>query len=398
VKPSERWIAPLCLAALLWAFSFGVNAALASFWMERAGCLKSVIGLNTGTYYLGIALAAAAVPALMRRWGWRALLLGMAASAVTAAAFPWGDGLPGWFALRLLNGGAAALSLIPLETCVNERSAPPRRAWNFGCYAFSIALGMALGMALGTEVGQEWMSAARLTFLLAGAAALLAGAVVLAWRPVFGPVAEEERGRTPVGLVRNFLSFGSAWSQGFLEGGMVALLPLYLASVGLSSEAVTALMAGLMVGVIVAQAPIAWLADRLGRGAVLVGCNAVTLLGIAALMLPLGHAWLAAWLFVVGACSGALYPLGLALLGERTAPGGLARANAWFLAINCVGSMVGPAAAGLAVDGFGYRAMFVAGGVAVGGVLVVRLALGRRCVAVARQPEPEEQSTMRAAA
>jgi MFS family permease len=71
------------------------------------------------------------------------------------------------------------------------------------------------------------------------------------------------------------------------------------------------------------------------------------------------------WLFLVGACSGAFYPLGLATLGERTPPAGLARANAWYLAINCVGSLIGPACTGHIMDRFGQRAMFAAGEFAV---------------------------------
>jgi MFS family permease len=128
-------------------------------------------------------------------------------------------------------------------------------------------------------------------------------------------------------------------------------------------------MSGLMVGVILAQVPLAWLADRLGRLTVLAGCNVVALGGIACLMVPAGTAWLALWLFAVGACSGAFYPLGLALLGERLPPARLARANAWFLAINCAGSVTGPAVAGHVMDRFGRGALFLAGAAAVGLVL-----------------------------
>lgn len=362
----SRWLVPLCLASLLWAFSFGLNAALAPLWMQGAGWKDTVIGLNTSAYYLGIALAAGAVPWLMRRWGDRALLLGMVASGVTAGAFPWGGGLFGWFALRALNGVAAAVSLIPLETYVNRNSAPERRAQMFGYYAFCIALGMALGTLVGLQL---YPAAPRVAFLLGGAAALLGGVVIGPWRPDLSGHAEGH-GRTPLEFGRNFLSFGSAWSQGFLEGGMVALLPIYLLSTGLSEGAVSWLMSGLMVGVILAQVPVAWLADRLGRLAVLAGCNAVALGGIACLTVPAGTAWLALWLFAVGACSGAFYPLGLALLGERLPPAGLARANAWFLAINCAGSVTGPAVAGHVMERYGRGAMFLAGGGAVGLVLV----------------------------
>jgi MFS family permease len=391
---SFRWLAALCLASVMWAFSFGVNAPLASLWMKQAGCSEALIGLNTGVYYLGIALTAAAVPWAMRRLGPGALLAGMAGSAVTAAAFPWGGGLPGWFALRLLNGAAAALSLVPLETFVNRNSPEHSRARNFGIYAFSIALGMALGNVTALQLAED---ASRLAFLLGGLAAALGTVVVLLWRPVTpaDPELVGEKGALHLG--RDFLAFSSGWAQGFLEGGMVAFLPIYLLAVGLSHDAVSWLMGGLMIGVILAQAPLAALADRLGRAAVLAGCNAVALLGISCLLWTGGTAWLAFWLFVVGACSGALYPLGLALLGERTDPAGLSRAGACFLAVNCGGSLVGPIVAGAAMHLFGREALFVSGG----GALLIVLggwAVQRAFCPARRQFAPATEAPARAAA
>jgi MFS family permease len=128
-------------------------------------------------------------------------------------------------------------------------------------------------------------------------------------------------------------------------------------------------MGGLMIGVILAQAPLAALADRLGRTVVLAGCNAVALFGIGCLMWTGGTVWLAFWLFAVGACSGALYPLSLALLGERTPPAAMSRAGACFLAINCAGSLTGPVVAGAAMDLFGRGALFLSGGCALVAVL-----------------------------
>src|SRR5205807_1819747 len=60
----------------------------------------------------------------------------------------------------------------------------------------------------------------------------------------------------------------------------------------------------------------------------------------------------------LGACCSALYPLGLALLGERVPAPALARANAWYLASNCAGSLSSPVLIGLAIDRFGPMAQF----------------------------------------
>jgi MFS family permease len=52
-------------------------------------------------------------------------------------------------------------------------------------------------------------------------------------------------------------------------------------------------------------------------------------------------------------------------LGERVPPTALARANAWYLASNCAGSLSGPVLIGLAMDHFGNRAMFATAAAAV---------------------------------
>jgi MFS family permease len=363
---SVRTLVPLCVASACWAFSFGLGAQLASLWLKDAGYSDTTIGLNTSLYYAGIALAAGVVPPLMRRWGYRCAAVGMLASGVTVALFPWGGGLLGWHLLRLFNGFAGATSLIPVESLVNHNAAPEQRSRDFGFYAFAIALGMALGIFIGMAM---YETAPWLGFLQGGLLALAAAVAMHGWLPTTPMPSEEQHARTPLEFRRNFLSFGSAWSQGFLEGGMMALLALYLVAVGLRKEATGGLMAGVMIGVITLQVPLAWLADRLGRPHVLVGCYATAALGLAVVPFCRGAVGLTFWLFLVGACSGAFYPMGLAILGERLPARGIPRASAWYLGINCVGSLIGPVCTGVVADAFGRKAMFAAAEVAVLGVL-----------------------------
>jgi MFS family permease len=381
VLPS-RQMAILCLASLCWAFGFGLSAPLASLWLKDAGYSNSVIGWNTGVYYLGIALAAILVPLIMRRLGRLCPVVGIALTGVTIALFPLGGSLFAWFALRLANGVAGALSLIPIETYVNHQSAANERARNFGFYAFSMALGIALGTLVGLQMYRDYPIPA---FLLGGMVTLGGSFLVqcgMMW-PEFH-VAKHDDG--PLEFRANFLCFGSGWAQGFLEGGMIALLPIYLLTIGFTEDGASWLMSTTMLGVILIQVPVAWLADRLGRQAVLLGCYAVAVIGLLALPFFRGAMPLGTTLLVVAAGSAAFYPLGLALLGERTQQSGLARANAWFLGINCIGSLVGPVVAGSAMDWFGGGALFYSGEAALIAVLgVSALAqLSRRATLSAR--------------
>jgi MFS family permease len=133
----------------------------------------------------------------------------------------------------------------------------------------------------------------------------------------------------------------------------------------MKEEEVGWVMGGAMLGVLAFQVPIAWLADRLGRRRVLLACYAVTLAGMGVLPACGPGPWLTLWLVLVGACSSAFYPLGLALLGERLPESRLAQANAWYLMVECLGSGCGSVGMGAARDAWGPQGMFVAGALSV---------------------------------
>ncbi len=381
---SARALLAICAAGALWGFNFGSGAPTASLWLHDHGSLDTLIGLNTAVYYLGIALTAPLVPGLMRRYGRGCIILGMVLSGLAVALFPWGGGLAGWFALRLFNGVAGAMSLIPMETEVNHSARPEQRSRNFGLYAVCMAVGIAAGNWFGL---QYYGDVPRLVFLVAGMPALAAAGLIGACPAAFAPAAQEG-GRCPeLAVRRNVLSFGSAWSQGFLEGGMVGHLAVYLLYLGMTEDAASWVVSGIMLGVIVFQVPVAWLADRFGRTGVLLGCYAATALALLVMPFCGPSAWLVGALLAAGACSTSFYPLGMTLLGERVPPSAMARGNARFLMFNCLGSLVGPAVAGAAMDLFGKRALFVS---AEGAVLLVLAVWGTQQYAARRRGRAAE--------
>jgi MFS family permease len=370
------------LASLGWAVSFGLLASLAPLTLRDAGQSPSCIGLNTSLYYLGVAAASPLVPLLMRR-GRACVVAGMLIDAVTTALFPFVSGAVAWHALRFIGGVGTAMSLIPMETMVNRNAPRDHRASDFGFYALCVASGLGAGAAVGVPL---FPLSPSLPYLLAGAVTLVATALAWVGVPAVSAVEEKARGAA-VAWVSEALCFGTAWVQGFLEGGTFAFLTLYLLARGLSEPFAGLLVGGLFLGVIVAQLPLGHLADRFGLKRSLVVCLAVLLAGLAAVPLsPVGA--LPGVLFVLGAACGALYPLGLALLGERVPRRALGRANAYYLAANCVGSLCGPLLIGLAVEALGLSALFTLGGVAVAAVLASSLT-GKRAAG--------EEATQRAA-
>jgi MFS family permease len=372
----------LCLASGGWAFGFGLGAPLASLWLRDAGWNARIIGLNTSFYYLGVALAAFAVPRLMRRFCRLCVVGGIVIDAVVIALFPWADTLAVWLTLRLLGGIATALSIIPMETLVNHNAPPERRARDFGFYAFSVALGIALGSLVGLPL---YPLAPRATFALGGLVTLASALVAwLGWPVEEGGGWQVEGGGIRQPATRypppspNAFSYGTAWVQGFLEGGLITFLSIYLLGRGYTESGVSLLVGGLFAGVILCQVPLAWLADRLGRLRVLLGCHLLLMTALLSVRWCPSTPLLAGSLFLLGACCGALYPLGLALLGERVPPAGLARANANYLASNCAGSLCGPAVLGLVIDWLGQPSQFVAGTIAIAVVAAIGAAPRRQ--------------------
>ncbi len=368
----------LCLASGGWAFGFGLGAPLASLWLRDAGHSARIIGLNTSLYYLGVVLASFVVPCLMRRFCRICVVGGILADAIVTALFPWTDNLLVWSTLRLLGGMATALSIIPMETLVNHNAPPERRARDFGFYAFSVALGVALGSLVGLPL---YPLAPRLAFAVGGLVTLASSLVAWLGWPVGQSLQPDKvsQGRLESRTHgANVLSYGTAWVQGFLEGGLITFLSIYLLTRDYTEGEVSFLVGGLFAGVILCQVPLAWLADRLGRWHVLIGCHLLLMTALVSVRWCPGTPLLAVSLFLLGTCCGALYPLGLALLGERVPVAGLARANAYYLASNCAGSLCGPALFGLVIDSFGQPSQFLAGTLAVAVVVGLGFAFNRK--------------------
>lgn len=364
---TARTLLLICLTTACWAFGFGVASQLVSHWLSALGAGDTVIGFSHAFYYLGLATGSAAVPWMTRRLGPVACAsIGMVGAGVTVAIFPWTDGEWGWYLLRLVNGWAGAMSLVPLEIIVSRDSPPPRKTQNFACYSVSIVVGFALGIAVGLNLYRPNDLG---PFCLGGAVGVIGGLALLF---MLTRRATMDVGPAPValGLLRNFPSYGTAWYQGFLEGGMLAFLTLYLTQARHFSEADAGTLFGAAIaGVIVFQLPISWLADRYGKTPMLLGCYSVVVFWLIAIPLLADPILLGVGLFCFGACSGAMYPLGLSRLSDRMPEAGLARAYAWFLAIECLGSVGGAAVMGAARDYWGRSdAIF---GVGLAGVVLV---------------------------
>ncbi|MGH6912814.1 MAG: MFS transporter, partial [Geminicoccales bacterium] len=154
---------------------------------------------------------------------------------------------------------------------------------------------------------------------------------------------------------------------GFVETTGFALLPLYGLALGYDEAGAAFLLTLLIAGNVLFQIPIGWLADRVPRERVLLGCAVLALLGVAFWPVALDAPTMG-WPLLV-ACGGALggfYTLSMALLGQRFRGADLAVANTAFVLMYQLGAMVGPALGGGAMQRLGPDALPVTLAIALG--------------------------------
>lgn len=99
-------------AITVFGFTLGLMFPLLSLILEQRGVSAQVIGYNTAMQPLGIILSILAIPAMVRRFGAKAAVIGAALlTAMVVCAYPFAPVYWWWFGLRILHGFLSPPSL-----------------------------------------------------------------------------------------------------------------------------------------------------------------------------------------------------------------------------------------------------------------------------------------------
>jgi MFS family permease len=242
---------------------------------------------------------------------------------------------------------AITILFVVSEFWINATAPDGRRGFVMGIYATVLSAGFAAGPAVLAAFGSDSLipfAATALAFALAALPVTLGGAI-----------APRIETRPSQRLLAFLLVAPSAVLAAFVFGAGESTMFAFMALFGLrsgleeTSAALLITMAGL--GNMLFQIPIGLLADRMNRTLVLAVCGLVGFAGAAALPFVIGTPWAAfSVMFVWGGLAAGLYTVGLTQLGARFSGADLAAANALFVMLYSFGMLVGPAAAGAAMD------------------------------------------------
>ncbi|MEO9214348.1 MAG: MFS transporter [Rhodanobacter sp.] len=348
----NRGAAPLFSLALvigtatIFGLTYGLSAPLIALNLAQRGHGEALIGLNAAMHAVGVLLIAPVLPKLAVRFGARPLIItALLVSAGVLVLFPLLQWVALWFPLRILLGAAAEVLFVLSETWTNQFSRPQSRGRTMAIYTAALSLGFAGGPAILALVGTG-----------PGAYLIGAGIVLLAVVPMLLPGLASPAALHPATAnMRQYLhlapiAVGTVVLNAAVETAGLSFIALYATGMGWTVERGMQLVSTLMVGAIVLQLPIGWLADHMSPKRLVWILTALSAAG--ALLWPamLATPWLAyVGVFAWGGLFVGIYTVMLTIVGSRFTGGDLVGIYAVMGLAWGAGALVGPSVVGLAM-------------------------------------------------
>ena len=348
---SWRGLIPIFAACAVMGLQAGAALPLVPLTLEREGVDKLTIGIVTAMWAIGMLTFGTRIPRLASRFGAVPVIVAAAvAGAIVNTGYTLTSGPIAWGILTFLHGVVGGVPWVVSEIWLNTVVDESRRGRVMGIYGMMVAIGLALG-PLSLQVTGVY---GPVPFLVAALFGLLVMVPLLPyWRTA--PRIRHSADSNFAAVVRVApLAMFAAFACGLGEQVAFSFLPVYAVGAGVSAQTGTLWLSAFVIGNVVFQWPIGWMADRFDRRAVLAGCALASTLLVG--VLPLVPGTSPAVLVVVllwGGISFSIYPVALALLGQRMKGGDIARANTAFSLIYILGGFIGRPATGGAMDAFG---------------------------------------------
>ena len=383
--PRWRQLVVATVALAVASFGHGLTMPLLSLVLSHQGVDETLIGLNTGAYFIAVFAVAPLASRLMQARGPALLMLAsILATVVLLALLRAFPNVWIWFPLRFALGMAASFLWIAGEAWVNHAAAESHRGRIIAIFGVVVSAGFALGPMILSMTGADGWAPFLVTIaLLLVAAAVLAGAL---------GSSPKLRGKT--GPLVRYVLLAPVAMFGYLvfaagDAVLLTFLPIYAAGLGVDVVDAIRLLSVLAIGSMALQYPIGWLADRVSNYAIVAAMGAALLAGSAALPWALPHPAISVvFMFFYGGALGGLYTMSLVILGRQFKGADLSAASAMLSVMFCIGGFIWPSAGGAAMDWFGGDAMPVS--------LVAAYAMFLMIVAVAWLRAPSSKSRNRA--
>ena len=326
----------------------GLSYPLLALILENRGTSTGLIGLNAAMTPLGIIASSPFIPMLTRRMGaWFMCVASLCLAAVLLVLLGVFRDVMIWFPLRFLLGVANTVIFITSEAWINQLAEPGIRGRTIGLYTTIAAAGFALGpLALALIGSQGW-----LPFLVGVAGILMALPFVVMAREHLPEFNGKEKAS-----VFSFFSLApllllAVVAAALFDQVVMSLLPIYGLRHGATEATGSLMLTVLIVGNVLLQIPIGWLADRFSRRYLLSWLAFATVAGCILLVWWIeGSTLIWPMLFVWGAVAFGTYTIAMTDLGDRFSGALLLAGNSAFGVMWGLGGIIGPSVSGVAMD------------------------------------------------
>ncbi len=375
-----RNLVAACSAITVFGFAFGMTYPLMSLILESRGVASDMIGINSAMMPLGILLFSSVIPVAAKRFGARNVAITAAIiTSVVMLSYKAFDTLAAWFVIRLVQGMSMSVLFVLSEAWIVGSAGDKNRGKVVAIYACVLSASFGAGPLMISFIGIDgW------TPFTLGAAVIAVGTI-----PFFfiREDAEDTPEETYPSGVFDFapkapmLLFAVATFSVF-DAASLSLFPVYAVQNGLDIATSANILTALILGNMVLQIPIGWLADRFPHRWVLAGCALTTTITL--LLLPFVINSDLKWplLILMGTTGYGVYTVSLASLGNRFSGTELVNGTASFAIVWGFGALIGSVSGGWVMLGFGSHGLPVSLALVY---LVLALGITRRQMSLQRR-------------
>ncbi|GLK16023.1 MFS transporter [Herbiconiux flava] len=377
-----RDVMVLGVIAFFVMLGFGVVVPVLPVYVRSFGVGYLEVGAVVSAFAVMRLVANPFVGKLIDLLGERVVLaVGIGIVAVSSALVGLADNYPAVLLLRGAGGIGSAMFSVAAMTLLLATTEPAVRGRAVGFYQGGFLIGGMAGPAVGGLLSGISLHA---PFFFYAGTLVVAGAVGLALlkRRTRDPDAVPEPPRPFRQVLRDrgyqsalLASLAQGWSA---MGVRSALVPVLIVEVLHEKPAITGIaFAVAAVAQTLALAPAGRFVDTVGRKPAIIGAFAVGALVMVAIPLVSSIWLLIVLLSVYGVAAAFMGTAPAAAVGDAAGARG-GQPVAVFQAVADAGAIVGPLAAGLLVDAFGYEAAFASAAILMGAAALFALRMPRR--------------------
>ncbi len=345
----------LYVIAFLSGISIGLFNPFISTFMAQNQVDELWIGANSTVYFLMIFLGTPLVAKILRQIGLRkTMTLGLMLMGFSAPLFPMTTQLSLWFVIRAVMGFGCCLYLVCGQTALNYFCHENNRSIASGLYSLAFSFGFGMGPVMGSSL---YNFSPQLTFSL-GSLLILTGLVVV-WIGLPEKSIVFDSSIRPELFRKLKLPLYGAYAYGFVDATLVSLYPVYLLQQNYGVEQIGSTFVLFVLGGLLATLPVTHLADRFDKLKVLLITVCIIIFSLSSLSVTTNSMTIQILAFVSGASISPIFPLAIAMIGNKVSENELSSGSALFTTVYGFGCAAGPILSSIVMQIFGARQIFI---------------------------------------